>query len=159
MPIINQDLGGGYRLVVDLHSHQLNTSEAFCIPSRIRQNDDLAHYNIRLYEDGDEQFNLHGGSYRDGDDLCLFMFETGTEIPFCNKECFDTDPDLGEITAFVERAVEDLEEAARDYEATHTGAAAVAAAAVAAAIAYVGPSTIATALAAAWVVPVVPPAP
>ncbi|GEM_PF-7069907 len=159
MPVINQDLGGGYRLVVDLHSHQLNTNEAYCIPSRIRRNRDLEHYNIRLYENGDEVFNVHGGSYRDGDDLCLFMFESATEIPFCNKQCFDSDPDIGEISAFVERSIEDLEDAARDYEASHTGAAAVAAAGVAAAIAYVGPSTIAASIAAAWAVPVMPPPP
>ncbi|WP_254521595.1 hypothetical protein [Natrinema caseinilyticum] len=159
MPLINQDLGGGYRLIVQLHSHELNTTAAYCLPSNVRQNKEPSHYNIKLYENGDEVFNLHGGAYRDGGNICLFMFETATEIPYCYKNCYDSDPDMGEISTFVENAIENLEEAARDFEANNTGAAAVAAGAVVAAIAYVGPSTIATALAAAWAVPFVPPPP
>jgi len=112
-----------------------------------------------LYENGDEVFNLHQGSYQDGDDLCLFSFETATPVSHCIKQCFDSDPDIGEISAFVTEALEDLEENAQEYADARTGAAALAAAAVAAAIAYIGPSTIAAAIAAAWAIPVIPPPP
>ncbi|WP_226006215.1 hypothetical protein [Natrinema salinisoli] len=159
MPIINQDMGGGYKLVVLLHSHELDTNRAFCVPSHIRKRSDISHYNIKIYKDGDEVFNLHGGAYREHDDLCLFMFETELPFKFCEEECFDTDPDVGEISAFVSDSIDDLADAAQDYEATHSGAAAVAAGAAAAAILYIGPANIAAVIAAAWVVPVMPPPP
>lgn len=158
MPIINQELGGGYKLVVLLHDHELNTSAGDCIPRHVRKRGP-AHYNIKLYKDGDEKVNLHGGAYRENDDLCLFMFETALPFYFCQEQCFDSDPDVGEISAFVSDSFDDLADAAQDYEATHNGAGAVAAGAAAAAILYVGPGNLAAAIAAAWAVPVMPPPP
>lgn len=156
---VNKDLGGGYQLFVDIHAHQLNTKEAYCIPSHIRAKIQPEHFNIKLYEEGNEVFNLHGGSYRDSGDICLFMFESETEIDYCFKQCFDNDPGLGEISAFVEDAIRELEEKAKDFEHKESGAAAVAAAAIVAAIAYIGPAKIAATIAALWAIPVLPPPP
>jgi hypothetical protein len=136
MPLVNEEVGP-YRVIIYSDSHELYSAD--CLPSWVQYRDQ-PHLNVKLYENGDEVYNAHVGSYESNGQICVFYWDSVSD--YCDRRCFDKgDFSLSAAEAFLMDAVDQAEANGAEV------------------LGGIGTAALVYLIITAWAVPVVPPAP